>query len=462
MVGRIAARLIGCFASAVALTLMAGSVRAEPPPADGPPPLPTPQVTDPMLAAPPPPARTIASWAEALAMVRAQAPDYLTSEESVVRAEAQKRVALAAVLPTLTGSAAYTHQFESITVAIPGVPSFRTPAPNVWSLGAAAAWNLVNPRGLYALGTADRQIEVARLSFEDRRRQIAISIVDAMLATLVAERVADLNRVGLRSALERLVLTQTRLQFGQGTALDVDRASQDVAAARGLLISGDESLRQSREALGAALGSPVPVAAPGDLDLAQFEASVARTCRLNADIERRPDVAAARARVELAERTVVDAELLFVPSLGVSSQLSTSTVAILGPQTTWSLQGLVTVPFYDGGARYGLMRDARAAAAQAHEALVSARLNAIVTSAQAERAVGVEQASRDVANEQRDLAQRIDARTREGYARGLGTSLDLVTSAQTLRQNEINLAFLDFQLGAARANAVLTNAECLY
>jgi outer membrane protein TolC len=53
-------------------------------------------------------------------------------------------------------------------------------------------------------------------------------------------------------------------------------------------------------------------------------------------------------------------------------------------------------------------------------------------------------------------------RTREGYASGLGTSLDLVTSAQALRQAEINLVLLDFELAQARAGAVLVNAECVY
>ena len=39
---------------------------------------------------------------------------------------------------------------------------------------------------------------------------------------------------------------------------------------------------------------------------------------------------------------------------------------------------------------------------------------------------------------------------------------DLVTSAQALRQSEINLALLDFQVAQARANAYLVNAECTY
>jgi outer membrane protein TolC len=120
------------------------------------------------------------------------------------------------------------------------------------------------------------------------------------------------------------------------------------------------------------------------------------------------------------------------------------------------------VPFYDGGARYGAMRDARAALEQARQALVQTRLAAIFASAQAQRNVGVLENTRDLARVQRDAAARVDARTRDGYAHGMGTSLDLVISAQSLRQADINLAILEFQVENARADAVLINAECVY
>ena len=423
---------------------------------------PVPAVADPMLAPPPEAAIRMGSWDEALALIRAQSPDYVSSSESVVRAEAQKRIALAAVLPVLNGQASYVHQFSTTTVSLSPTASFVTPPPDLVTVGATLGWAAVNPRGIYGLGTADRNVELARLSFADRRRAIAVAVVASMLTTLAAARVAELNRIGLRAALERLALVQTRQQFGQGTALDVDRAHQDVEASRALIISSDESLRQSREALGVALGSPLAVAAPGDLELEQFEAAVARTCRLNDEIERRPDVRAARLRVDVAERAVRDAELQLAPSLNVSSQLSYASEAVLGPKALWSVQGVLTVPFYDGGVRYGAMRDARAAVEQARQALLSARLDAIVGAAQAQRAVGVLQSSRDVARQQRELAQRIDQRTRDGYAQGLGTSLDMVISAQALRQAETSLALLEFQVGQARATAVLTNAECVY
>ncbi len=419
-----------------------------------------PEVSDPLLAPPAPAPREVKSWDDALTLLRAHSPDYVSSYESIVRASAQARIALAAVLPTLNAQGSYVHQFYTESIPFDGA-LLVVPAPNTFAVTGNVQWN-ISPRAIYEVGTANRNTEATKLSFEDKRRTIAITVVDAMLATLAAERVAELNRVGLRSALERVALTKTRLQYGQGTPLDVDRADQDAAAARAPIISGDESLRQTREQLGVALGSPVAVGAPGDLNLVDFEAAVARTCRLNDDIEQRPDVAAARKRVEIAERGVTDADLMYAPSLSLGSQAQAATASTLGPLNTWSLSAAINLPLYDGGVRYGARRDAKAALEQARQALIATRLAAIVSSAQAQRSVAVYEASRDVAQQQRDLAARVDQRTRDSYAQGSGTSLDLVVSAQALRQAEINLVLLQVQVGEARATTVLTNARCIY
>ena len=55
-----------------------------------------------MLAPPPRAPRELKTWDEALGLLRSQSPDYIASYENVVRAGAQSRIALAAVLPTLT------------------------------------------------------------------------------------------------------------------------------------------------------------------------------------------------------------------------------------------------------------------------------------------------------------------------------------------------------------------------
>ena len=137
-------------------------------------------------------------------------------------------------------------------------------------------------------------------------------------------------------------------------------------------------------------------------------------------------------------------------------------VAVFGPTRTWDVQGVINFPLYDGGARYGTLRDARAAEEQARQNLITTRLNAIVGAQTAQRLVGVREAAREISKREVDLDQRIDDRTRNGYANGFGNSLDLVTSAQDLRRAQIDLALLEYQVAEARVDSVLTNAECLY
>src|SRR5262249_17525808 len=98
----------------------------------------------------------------------------------------------------------------------------------------------------------------------------------------------------------------------------------------------------------------------------------------------------------------------------------------------------------------------------ARQALAAQRIEAAIELARADRGIAVNTMARDVAKEQRDLAATVDRRTREGYAGGIGTSLDLVTSAQALRQADINLVLIEFNLAQARASPILVNAECLY
>src|SRR6185436_17046256 len=97
--------------------------------------------------------------------------------------------------------------------------------------------------------------------------EIALRVASAVIAVVTAERVAELNRIGLRSALERLDLTSRKKGLGAATGLDVLRAQQDAELARATLVSGDESLRQSREALGLALGLPEAVGVSTDINL---------------------------------------------------------------------------------------------------------------------------------------------------------------------------------------------------
>src|SRR5262249_5572300 len=105
-----------------------------------------------------------------------------------------------------------------------------------------AAW-----QGLASARASERS---ARLSLADVHRRLLDGLSRTLVAVFAAERVAELNRLGLRLALERLALTERTQALGAANRLDVLRASQDAELARGTLLAGDEQLRRAREALG--------------------------------------------------------------------------------------------------------------------------------------------------------------------------------------------------------------------
>ncbi len=428
---------------------------------------PPPTVNDPMLAPVPPAKRMISTWEEALGYVRSRSTDLRIAYAEVARAEAQTRSALALYLPQLNGTATGTHQLitnvnpnASLTAQLGG--SDRTPVPNTLTGNLTLVQPIVNIANWDQRHIAKMNEDSLRLSVDDVKRNLALSLANALVGVVTAERVAELNRVGFRQSLERLELTTRKKALGAATGLDVVRAQQDVETARGNLVTGDESLRQSREALGLALGFPEQVGVAKDVNIDGLERSAMRICQVADSVDTRPDVAAARKKLDIAKRNIDNVYYQFAPTLNAQSTVSATTanVGLAAPNTTWNIVAVLSVPFWDGGARYGALRQARALSYEAEQNLESLRRTAIVQIEQARRGVEVAEASRKVAADARALAAETDRLTQVAYREGQGTSLELVIAAASLRQAEITLALREFDVVKARVLAVLALATC--
>jgi outer membrane protein, multidrug efflux system len=423
---------------------------------------PAPKVDDPMLAPMPAAAKNVATWQEALDLVRARSTDLRIAYLDVTRAEAQSRVALAGALPSLNGNAAYTRQIITRTVPNPLTGGDVTvPTPNAVTGSLTLAQPLFAPRAWYAIGTAHRAEEVAQLGVEDTKRLIALAVANSLLSVVTAERIAELNRSGFRNALERHDLTRRKQGLGVATGLDVIRAQQDVETARSTIVSGDESLRQAREALGLALGLPQQVGVAPTISLDGLLEAAQGVCKPAKSLDERADIARASRNVEVTARSITDVKYQFSPTVGLGSTLAATTNDTgATPNPTWNIQAILSVPIWEGGARYGFLRNARAATEQAEQQLIALRRNAEVQLAQARRGVKVAEDSRKVAADARALTAETDRLVRAGYIEGQGTSLELVIAASALRQAEIALAIQDFEVVRARLLAVLALANC--
>jgi outer membrane protein TolC len=112
----------------------------------------------------------------------------------------------------------------------------------------------VRAKAWYDHGTAKDSIEATRLNSKELERQVLASVANSIVSVVTAERLAEVSRVSLKSALSTLDLNKRREALGASSALDVLRAEQEVQLARGQVVSADEGLLRAREALGLALG----------------------------------------------------------------------------------------------------------------------------------------------------------------------------------------------------------------
>jgi outer membrane protein, multidrug efflux system len=433
---------------------------------------PPPPVSDPMLAPAPAPKRVLSSWAEGVSYLRARSTDLKIALAEVLQAESVTRIALAQYLPWINannaGGATYTHQIithavaNGIGLSASGiVTTTRVPIPNSYGGSLVLQQAVVNLPEFDQISIDELSEDAARLSVDAEKRTLVLSLANQIVAVVTAEREAEINRVGLRVALEQLEITTRKQSLGAANGLDVVRARQNAANARATLVTGDESLREAREMLGLALGIPEETGVAPNINVGALAANAMESCHVVADLDQRPDIAQAEVQLEVAKRNLRNVWYTFLPSLSVSSTLSgTSPVSAGFPNPLWNVQGNLEVPIWDGGTRYGNLRNARAAQDIAAQQLEALRRQAIIQVEQAQRQLLVAEASDRVASEQRDLAQQNDTMTQTAYASGQGTSLELVTASEAHRQAEINLALQDFNVVKARILALLALATC--
>jgi outer membrane protein TolC len=184
-------------------------------------------------------------------------------------------------------------------------------------------------------------------------------------------------------------------------------------------------------------------------------------CRRVDAAKDRPDLQAATTSLDAAKRSLQSVWFGFLPSASLQSTLTATTDPPSGaPNPAWSVQALLSVPIWDGGARYGNLRMARAS-----EDLAAAQVEAVAR----EGLIEVERSRRNllvsgqadqVATRQRDAAANGERLTVTAFESGAATSLELVTASEAHRQAELNLVAKDFDVVRARLTAALALATC--
>jgi outer membrane protein TolC len=437
---------------------------------------PAPPVDDPMLAPVPPATKVITSWAEAQRILRARSTNLRAVLDQVLQAEGQVIVALAQYLPSFGGCAggssapggcangSFTHQLITRRQAqyITGEPpTTLVPKPNTATASVTMSQDIINVQELDQISINRLMVDQNRMTVKDTLRMLDLSLANQIVSVVTAERSAEINRTGLRVALEQWELSKKKQSLGAATGLDVVRAKQNAANARASLVSGDEALRQAREALGLTLGTPQEVGVSRDMNMNGIAGDALQSCQAVNSIDQRPDIIAARTNLEVAKRNLRNIWYSFIPVLTGQSTVSGTSAPNQGyPNPTWTIGAALSVPIFDGGTRVGLLKSQRAAVDIAQQQLEGLRQQAIIQVEQAQRGIDVASASFKVAIEQRELSAQNDQMTQAMFSLGKATSVELVTASEAHRQAEQSLLLAELGVVKAQLAAMMVLSTC--
>ena len=289
---------------------------------------------------------------EAVRRATARNPTALVAEQEIRRAEGILKEVRAPALPILTANGIVTRNDAERDLAGRPIAPLSSRSANL-----NLTVPLFVPQRWLAWSHAGDQVDIARISLEDARRFVAVATARTYITVMAQHRLVQVTTQARDSARAHLDDAHARFEVGSGNRLDEVRARQELATDEAQLAQAEANLVRAREALGVLVAAEGPIEVTEQLALA---APPAPDDALRDAEESRPDVRASRQRAEAARRVLRDSWADYLPLLTAVVQpfynSNTPTISSV-PETGWQAQLVLTLPLFDGGARYGLHRE---------------------------------------------------------------------------------------------------------
>ncbi|MCA1825351.1 MAG: TolC family protein [Myxococcales bacterium] len=385
-----------------------------------------------------PPEGPVLPLAEALAQLRDRSPDLAVALERVTQAQNNVQRAWATVQPTLTATGTVTHNSYSGAYIDYSRLSITSTGPNTQSAAINFNWNIFNYRAVPALQTAYQQVEVARLTETQQRRELLLDVASTYYAGLALKELAAVAARQAKATRDHAIEAQARYEAGliQLSAalrarIDYLRADQETRRAQFNYAASRSQLAALLDRRDTAFELAPPAQPPEEIRGA-FKDLIAKA------LEERPEMAAARANEEIAARLKTDAWAQFLPSLALTANarynhpVAASTI----DASTWAFALTITLPIYDGGFRYVALKDADS---QMRQARAQTRSEASRIEDELRRA----QLDLESARALRDEAEQALAASRENerlvraqFAAGTASQVEVSDAEAALFQSE--------------------------
>lgn len=369
-------------------------------------------------------------------------PDVAAAAARFRRAAGVAREAGAATLPSLGAQAGVSLDKQSMNNGFP--PQFTALMPQGWNDNAQLAANLgfdidLWGRNRAALAAATSEAEAARIDVRQARLALAtgLSLAYFDLARLSDERDIRQAELDVRLASQRLV--SQRQANGLETRGSVRQADAQVASARAGLAAADQALAVRRNQIAALLGAGpdrgLDIVRPALAPTAQRGLPDDVTTEL---VARRPDIAAARLRVEAASSRIAVAKADYFPAIRLGAMFGVQSFGIgnlFEDRSSFGSVGpAISLPLFRGGALEGRFRGARATYDEAVAMYDRTVIGAYQQVADAVTAQRLLAGQLEQARAARAASEEAYAIQRARYEGGLSTYLDVLQVEDRLLQ----------------------------
>jgi outer membrane protein TolC len=368
---------------------------------------------------------------EALSEARQKNLDLKAAQARLTQAQQASNRAWANYLPTLTASGAYTRNAFEIVI-----PENIVLQPlNQISAQVELRQALVAPTLWTSIQAASQSERLAELNTEAQRREVLFFVAQTYYAAAAQQEVIRAQERLLELNQAREKDTQVRLDIGTVTQVAMLRAQLDRTRAEQDLVRARNALASSKLALATLLQREpdFELAPPPEPQLPEQQADFGEKA-----LEQRPEVAAARQNVELAETQRRGVWLSYLPSLGLSAAYRAGNAqAFTGQYTSWFVSLGISWTLWDGGLREANLREqsARVVEADAQRQLSEARTREEVARAKLELENSL--ANRAKAEEALKTARETQRLTEASFRAGMATYLEVTDATSALTGAEV-------------------------
>src|SRR5437016_1743076 len=310
-------------------------------------------------------------------------------------------------------------------------PITGTNAPR--SVGATITQTLFNgQQTANRTRAAEGQVSGAREALRVLEQTVLLSGATIYMDYLRDSAIVEVQKSNVRVLEQTLKQTRDRFNVGEVTRTDVAQAEAQLAAGQSAVAAAESVLNTSRANYRQVVGTEPVNLAPGS-PVDRFSPRVL-SAAIDTGLTENPNVTAAMYGVDVAHLQVKINEGALFPNLSLQGNVQQASFPQLQivHQFTTSIIGQLTVPIYQGGGEYSLVR-------QSKESLAQQRLNLDQVRNQARQAVVQAWGQLQAAKAQITAAQSQVASSevalngvREEARVGQRTTLDVLNAQQAL------------------------------